>query len=101
MMIKESLRRRLAELSPVLMATAILLGMIPQNLRLSGIQGFHIGLTFFFINLAVCALGLASRKLRPFWLSWAVASIAFFILFGMATPVGMVLILPIFISHWF
>lgn len=51
--IKDSLRRRLAELTPVLMATAVILGMIPQNLRLSGIQGFHIGVTFFFINLAL------------------------------------------------
>ncbi|UFI06781.1 hypothetical protein [Roseibium aggregatum] len=89
--------QRLAERAPVLIATSILLGMVPQVLRMSGINGFYICLTIFLLNLALCTVGLASGKFRLFWLLWAAASIASFILFGMATPVGVVLTLPIIV----
>lgn len=96
-MFEGSHRQRLAELTPALIATAAILGMIPPTLGLSEISSFYIGTTFFVLNLALCALGFASAKFRLGWLLWAALSIACFILFGMATPVGMILILPLFL----
>jgi len=85
--------------APILVAIAIVLGLIPSTLMALGSQGFTIGLTVLLLTLALCALGFASGKFRIFWCCWGVASAACFLLFGMATPVGMALALPIFLSN--
>lgn len=84
----------LAGKSRFLVAAVILAGFLPHALMMSGIRGFTIGLTFFVLNLFLSALGLATGKYRVFWLCWLVVSIAGFILAGMTTPVGMLLVLP-------
>lgn len=86
--------------APILVAVAIVLGLIPSTLMALGLQGFPIGLTVFLLTLALCAIGFASGKFRIFWFCWGVASAACFLLFGMATPVGMALALPILLSNW-
>ncbi|MDI7863956.1 hypothetical protein MRS76_18560 [Rhizobiaceae bacterium n13] len=91
---------RLAERGPVLVEIALLMGIVPHALMVLGIRGFTIGLIFFLLNLALCAMGLAAGMFRVFWLCWGLASVAFFILFGMTTPIGMVLVLPRLTSHW-
>jgi hypothetical protein len=92
--------QKLSEKAPALVVTAILLGIIPHALMVLGIRGFAIGLTFFLLNLALCAAGLMTRRFRIFWWCWGVASVALFLLFGMATPVGMLLALPLLMSNW-
>jgi hypothetical protein len=64
------------------------------------IKGFVIGLIVFLLNLALCAVGLATGRFRAFWLGWGAASVGFFTLFGMATPIGMLLVLPQLMSNW-
>jgi hypothetical protein len=39
--------QKLSEKAPLLVVTAILLGIVPHALMLLGIRGFPIGLTFF------------------------------------------------------
>lgn len=92
--------QKLSARAPALVATAMLVGIIPHVLMVFGIRGFAVGLTFFLLTLALCATGLTTGRFRIFWWSWGVASVAFFLLFGMATPVGMALALPLLVSNW-
>ncbi|KQV81329.1 hypothetical protein ASC90_03120 [Rhizobium sp. Root1220] len=85
--------------APVLVAIAIVLGLIPRAMMALGARGLPIGLTVLLLTLALCALGFASGRFRIFWCCWGVASVAFFLLFGMATPVGMVLAMPMLLSN--
>jgi hypothetical protein len=91
--------QKLSEKAPGLVVTAVLIGIIPHVLMVLGIRGFAIGLTFFLLNLALCAAGLITRRFGIFWWCWGVASVALFLLFGTATPVGMVLALPLLVSN--
>ena len=86
--------------APVLVATAMLLGIIPNVLMALGIRGFAVGVTFFLLTLALCAAGIVIGRFRIFWWSWGVASVVFFLLFGVATPVGMALAVPMLVSNW-
>ena|GEM_PF-4665532 len=86
--------------APILVAIAIVLGGIPSTLMALGLQGFPIGLTVLLLTLALCALGFALGRFRIFWCGWGVASAACFLLFGVATPFGMAMALPILLSNW-
>lgn len=81
-----------------IVASAILLGCISTALTASGTGEFGIGLAFFLLTLVLCTVGIATGRFRIFWWSWGVASVSFFLLFGMATPVAMVLALPRLVS---
>jgi hypothetical protein len=84
--------------APVLVAITIVLGLIPRTMIALESRGFPVGLTVLLLTLALCALGFASGRFRIFWCCWGAASVAFFILFGMANPVGMVLAMPMLLS---
>lgn len=92
--------QKIAAKAPTLVMIAMLLGLIPSVLMALGSKGFPAGLTVLLLTLALCALGFASGRFRLFWCCWGVASVAFFLLFGMATPVGMALVLPMLLSNW-
>lgn len=92
--------QNLSAKAPVLVAAAILLGIIPHVLMVFGISGFAVGVTFFLMTLALCAAGIKIGRFRIFWWCWGVTSVALFFLFGMATPVGIALAVPMLLSNW-
>ncbi|MCQ1766102.1 hypothetical protein NOJ28_11200 [Neorhizobium galegae] len=97
---EDNVKQKLSAKAPGLFATAIFLTIIPHVLLVLGIEGFAVNLTLFLLSLAVCAGGLATGRFRIFWWCWGVASLAFFLLLGMMSPAGMVLILPVLLSNW-
>lgn len=87
--------------APALVAAAVFLGLVPTALAGLGFRGFAVGSAIFLLTLALCAVGFAVGRFRLFWGCWGAASTVFFFLFGIATPVGMALALPVLVSRWF
>lgn len=73
----------------VLLASAIFLGVLPAILRaLEVLPSFLLGFSVFALNIVVCLLGAASQY-RLWWLTYAAACVAVFLLFGMSSPVSL------------
>jgi hypothetical protein len=75
-----------------LFTAALLLVLLPHALP----QSLWIGSTIFGLNLAVSLWGAIRGEFRPAWITYAVACIASFVLFGMTDPVNLFLVLILF-----
>jgi len=85
---------RFRDMSPVqksihLIGLEIIVGLQP----VFGIRGFPLGLAFFAINLIICLYGFRTGRLRSFWVTWAMFSVAGLVVFGMTTPLDVLLFL--------
>ncbi|CUX45599.1 membrane hypothetical protein [Agrobacterium sp. NCPPB 925] len=77
----------------VLLALMVFLGVLPFVLRLLDVRpSLLLGASIFFLNLVVCLLGAATRY-RFLWLTYGVACVFAFVLFGMPSPLSLVLLL--------
>lgn len=70
----------------------LLLGVVPQiawwmaNFRHPG-----FATVIFALNLALCGLGARTGRFRPFWIAYAAACVLSLVLFGMTSPISLLL----------
>jgi hypothetical protein len=77
----------------VLLTFAVLLGVLPAVLRSLYVSpSMVLGISIFALNIVVCLLGAATRH-RFWWLTYGVACVFAFVLFGMSSPLSLVLLL--------
>lgn len=77
----------------VLLALIVFFGVLPLILRLFDVRpSLASGTLIVFLNLVVCLLGAGTRY-RFVWLIYGVACVFAFVLFGMSSPLSLVLIL--------
>jgi hypothetical protein len=78
----------------LLLFSALLLGLAPFGLRLAGATPHQgAGILIFGLTVFVCVLG-ATTQYRLFWIAYGIACAATLALFGMSSPLALLLILP-------
>lgn len=74
-----------------LSAMIVVLGLLPVLLRSAGFGPAQpIGIAAFIVNLAVCVLGARAGYRLP-WLVYAAGCVVSFALFGMSSPISLLL----------
>lgn len=77
----------------VIFVSVVLLGVLPFALRLLDMgSSMFLGISIFVLNIVVCLCGAATRY-RFGWLTYGVACVFAFVLFGMSSPLSLVLLL--------
>lgn len=73
-----------------LIFTAVVLGILPTTLKFIGAPQYPLIGVLVTVNIFLCVIGVTTSY-RILWIIYAAACVVIFILFGMSSPVSLVL----------